>query len=318
MSTTPSTSSELPYTVVGGDRSDRRLRRPRFLSLLLLNRGGKPFRREYFRELDQLGDLEVISIEQGKSTYDVEALSRSFPKVRFLLLHRTLTRGEQINIGSEEAGGTNVFVFWNDMKVVSPLSEALLRKIHETERLCTVPILQNTRMETVPTVMVPAFYRTTVRVLSLAPQQTDMKTLFPFDYCGVYQRERFLRTGGFDARLTNPYWQKADFGFRSHMWGETMHCDTSFRMRYLSEQDPEDSTPDESYKLFFLKNLTVRFGGDAGAIPLGRFFSYYLKSGSGLPAAIKEFKEIRSWVKENRYRFVRDARSVTDLWEEEE
>jgi hypothetical protein len=152
----------------------------------------------------------------------------------------------------------------------------------------------------------------------MVPQQPDVKSLFPFDYCGVYNRTRFLNSGGFDHQLTNPYWQKVDFGFRSHMWDESIRCDTSFRVRYLTEQSPEDTTPDESYKLFFLKNLSVRFGGDAGSLPKGRFFSYYLRSGSGLISAVREFKEVRRWVHENRYRFVRDARSVTELWEDNE
>jgi hypothetical protein len=320
MSTTPTTSEQLrvPYTIVGGEKSDRNLRTPPPLSILLLNRGGKPFRREYFRELDQLGDLEIVSVEQGKATYDVEALSRQFPKVRFLLLHKQLTRGEQINLGIKEASGQYVFVLWNDMKVVSPLTVGLMKRLHEADRLCTVPIIQNTRLETVPSIMVPAFYRKSIKVIPMVPQQTDVKTLFPFDYCGLYHRTRFLMTGGYDYQLKNPYWQKVDFGFRAHMWGESIRCDTSFRVRYLAEQAPEDTTPDESYKLFFLKNLTVRFGGDMGTLPLGRFFPYYLRSGSGLVSAIREFREIRRWVYDNRYRFVRDARSVTDLWEENE
>ncbi|MFP4267678.1 MAG: hypothetical protein ACLFQW_06745 [Spirochaetaceae bacterium] len=320
MNTTPSTSEEFsdPYTIVGGERTDRKMQTPPLLSLLLLNRGGKPFRREYFRELDQLGDLEIISIEPGRGTYDVEALSRKFPKIRFLLLRTQLTRGEQINLGIKEAAGRYVFVFWNDMKVVSPLTVSLLKRLHNSERLCTVPIIQNTRMETVPSIMVPAFYKKTIKVIPMVPQQTDIKTLFPFDYCGLYHRERFLSTGGYDRQITNPYWQKVDFGFRSHMWGESIKCDTSFRVRYLAEQTPEDTTADVSYKLFFLKNLTIRFGGDSGILPLSRLFPYYLRSGSGLISAIRDFFSVRRWVKDNRYRFVKDARSVTDLWEESE
>jgi hypothetical protein len=102
------------------------------------------------------------------------------------------------------------------------------------------------------------------------------------------------------------------------MWGESMRSDTSFRLRYLAGQPSEDTSPDESYKLFFLKNLTIRFEGDMGALPVSRFFSFYLRSGSGLVSAIREFREVRRWVWKNRYRFVRDARSVTDLWEENE
>jgi hypothetical protein len=282
---------------------------------MLLNRGGKPFRYEYFRELEQLGNLEIISVESGGKTYDIEALSHKFPRIKFLIMRRKANPGEQINIAMKEAAGANVFVFWNDMKISSPLTEALVRRIAEARRLCTVPVIQNTRMETVPSVLVPAFHRKNLKVLPMLPQQSGVKSLYPFDYCGIYNRERFLLTGGYDHTLESRYWQKLDFGFRSHMWGESIECDTALRVRYLTEPPADDTTPDESYKRFFLKNLSVRWAGDCGVLPRGRFFSYYTKSGSSFFAALREFREVRSWVRLNKYRFVRDARSVTELWE---
>lgn len=317
MSTIPSTSDEygVPYTIVGGEKSDRSLKKAPPVSLLLLNRGGKPFRYEYFKELEQLGDLEIISVEPGGKAYDVEALSHKFPRVRFLLMRQDSNRGEQINIGMKEAAGLHVFVFWNDMKISSPLTASLVRRITEERRLCTVPIIQNTRMETVPSIPVPAFHKKNLKVLPMLPHQSGVESLYPFDYCGLYNRERFLLTGGYDHTLNNSYWQKMDFGFRAHMWGESIECDTSLRVRYLSEPPAEDSTPDESYKRFFLKNLSVRWAGDCGALPWGRFFPYYLRSGSPLLSALREFREVRRWVGLNKFRFVRDARSVTELWE---
>jgi len=317
MSTIPTTSSStrVPYTIVGGKREDRSLQISPPLSILLLHRGSRPYRQEYFRELQQLGNIEILSIESKTKTYDVDLLSRKHPTIRFLILREEVSRGEQINIGMKEASGQYVFVMWSDMKVSSPLNPELLRRFVEAERLCTVPVIQNTKLETVPSVMVPAFHRRSLKLLPMLPQQNGMHTLFPFDYCGVYQKEKFLLTGGYDYSIPTPHWQKMDFGFRAHMWGYNQECETAFRIRYLATEPTEDTTPDKSYKQFFLKNLTIRFSGDRGEIPWRRFLSYYVRSGSSFFTAVKEFKKVREWAALNQYRFKMDAWDVTELWE---
>lgn len=317
MSSIPTTSKTLriPYTIVGGGKEDRSLQVSPPISIILLHRGSRPYRSEYFKELEQLGSIEILSIEPGAGTYDVDGLSRKYPKVRFLLLHEEISRGEQINIGMKEVSGRFVFVMWSDMKVSSPQAPALLHRFVEADRLCTFPVIQNTKLETVPSVMVPAFQRRSLRVIPMLPQKNGVKSLFPFDYCGVYQREKFLLTGGYDYMISNPYWQKMDFGFRSHMWGESIEGETSFRVRYLGTEPSEDTTPDESYKQFFLKNLSIRFNGDRGEIPWSRLLPYCFRSGSSIFSALKEFRRVREWVSLNEYRFSRDARDVTELWE---
>jgi len=320
MSTIPTTSKTLriPYTIVGGGKIDRSLRVNPPLSILLLHRGSRPYRQEFFKELVQVGNIEVISIEPKTSTYDIDALSLKYPQIKFLLLHEQVSRGEQINIGMKESESDFVLVLWSDMKISSPLSPQLLHRLVSSERLCTVPVLQNTKLETVPSVMIPAFQRRLLKVIPLPPRKNGVKTIFPFDYCGLYNKERFLLTGGYDFMIHNPYWQKMDFGFRAHMWGERIECETGFRIRYLSPEPSEDTTADESYRQFFLKNLTVRFVGDRGEIPWRRFLPYYLRSGSPIFTAYREFKKVRQWAQLNKYRFSRDAREVTELWEEPE
>ena len=102
------------------------------------------------------------------------------------------------------------------------------------------------------------------------------------------------------------------------MWGEQIMCDTAFRMSYLADTPSDNSTRDQSYKLFYLKNLAVRFSRDFGILPRSRLFPYVLRSGGDALSAIREFREVRRWVDTNRYRFSQDARSVTDLWEQPE
>jgi GT2 family glycosyltransferase len=318
MNTIPTTSKRLriPYTVVGGQKSDMPTRRPVTLSLLLINRGGRPYKTSIISELENIKAAEIISIEGPSTQYDTEALSRRFPHIRFLILGEEVTTGEKINIGIEEAKGKFVFVIWNDMAPQSAsISERLVKKIVDQNELCVVPLLQNQRKEVIPSIHAPAFFRNQLKIIPAQPVAEGARTIIPFDFCGIYSKERFTMTGGFDYLLRNPYWQKLDFSFRSYMWGEQITCSTLFRMSYLSEVPSEDSSRDESYKLFFLKNLAIRFSKDSGRLPAGRFLSYVFKSGVDIVTAFREFKDVLRWVDINKYRFKRDAKSVTELWE---
>ncbi len=308
--------SRLPYTVVGGARLDTRKQYPVELTLLVLSRGSRIYRGELLNQIAKLGIPEVLFLEGPGESYEIETLSVRHPKIRFLLLHESVSPGERINIGIDEAHGRYILVLWDDIKIVPPLiSDRFMERVEEYDILCTAPLLQNERRQTLPTVGAPAYNRGKLELFELAPASDRVDTLFPFDYIGIYGKERFEKTGGYDPGITNPYWQKLDFGFRSYMWGESIQCAASFRLQYLFEPPEEDETPDESYKLFYLKNLALRFNGDSAALPMTRFLRYAGISDSGFFESLAEFKEVRKWADINKYRFTQDARSVTELWE---
>lgn len=318
MNIIPSTSKRLhtPYTVVGGEKIDKKRKEPYAFSLVLLNRGERLYKNDMFLQLEKLGIPEIISIEGPGSSYDIETLSGRFPRIKFLLLHSMASIGEQVNIGIEESYSGLVFVVWSDIELsTSIVSRRTIEKTHERDILCTVPMFQNQKLEILPTIQVPAFHGNRLKVVPLQPKRDGMPTLFPYDFVGMYNKHRFTITGGYDHNLLNPYWQKMDFGFRSFMWGEQIRCSTSLRVTYTNDPPVEDMTPDENYKIFFLKNLSVRFRGDTGILPLTAFIRYVVKSGSSIFCAAREFKEARRWVELNQYRFTQDAGSVTDLWE---
>ncbi len=319
MSTTPSTSKypPVPYTVVGGKRIERKTSAPRLLSVVVLNRGGRFNRGDYFAQLQALEPDEIISIEPAGAPYDVEALSNRHGNLRFLLLHSDSNRGQQVNIGVQEAHGRFVLVLWNDMDVAS-LPEKVLERIRDEGTLCAVPVMKNDRSEVVPSIQAPAFYHKLLRVVAVSPAKDNMPTLFPFDYTGIYNRERYLLTGGYDGDLSRSYWQKMDFGFRVHMWGESIRSNQLFRVSCTSPPPPEDITPNADYRVFYLRNLSVRYSGDHGVLPFSRFLPFHFRVGAGLLHSYRLFREVESWVETNRYRFVQDARSVTDLWEVQE
>jgi hypothetical protein len=312
MSTIPTTSNIPSYTVVGGTERAASTG----LSAVLLNRGGRYPRRTLFQEMEKAGFDYIISIEGSQERYDLEDLSGRFPFVRFILMKENVSPGEQINLAVSELSSPLFFVVWNDYRLFDGISaQRIVELLEGGRRICTVPVIQNSRFEVLHTVITPLYYQNTVKAVPELPERENQPSLFPHDWVGIYDRERFLRLGGFDAELQSPHWQLMDFGFRAHLWGEDIRSTQLVRMVYDGETLPADSTADGSYRLFYLKNLAPVFRGDHGHIPLRRFPSYLVKSGWDILTAWEEFSRERRWVEENRSRFQSDARALTDLWE---
>ena len=324
MNTIPTTSKSLniPYTVIGGKKQDKIQRYPEQFTLLILNRKGRIYKQDLFQGLERLGFGEILSLESSASSFDLEHLTRKFPRVRFLQFHEqkgesgnSATMGEKINIGFEEAKGRFVCVIWNDLSFKrDTIPPSVFEEIQAHPKLCRVPYLEDLRGEPIPSLLGPAFYKKTLKIVPLEMGQTPSPSIYPFDYCGFYDKEKFLFSGGFDGSIANPYWQILDFGFRNFMWGEEILSLPSLRLDYNQEPPSFDTSPDGDYRRFFLKNLAVRFHSDSGELSKLKFFPFYFKSGQHFMKALNQFNEVRDWVDLNKYRFTQDAVSVTDLW----
>ncbi|MDR2136284.1 MAG: hypothetical protein LBO76_06690 [Treponema sp.] len=328
MNTIPSTfEAAIPaYTAVGG--KDRLASTG--LSAVLLNRGGSCFRRGLFQELEKTGFDYVISLESAPERYDLEELSGRFPFVRFILIPKGLSPGEQINLGARELSSPLFFVLWNDIKIITGggaerMAERLFLSREELEkeeepasrfrRLCTVPWILNSRFETHPTLIAPAVYRRNVRTLAFAPRREGLPSLYPFDGVGIYDRERFIRVGGFDPRILNPYWQFMDFGFRSFLWGEEIRVTQHVKLLCEGPVPVTDSTVDEGYRRFYLKNIAPLFHAGHARLPWRRFPAYLSSSGWDIFGAWEEFSDARRWVRDNCFRWKCDAATLNDRWE---
>ncbi len=312
MSTTP-LPSELPYTVVGGSsprRADDRIG----LSVVLLNRGGRPVRAETLLPFAEAGADELIVVLGPQPQYEIEQLASRVGNTRFVLLSREVTIGEQVNIGVHEARAPYVLTMWSDMNPPA-VNERIVTRVSELDCLAVVPVLRTERNETIPSVVAPAFYRSLFRTVPTQPGSEGSPSLSVSAETGVYDKSRFEGLGGYDPLVRNPYWQRLDFGMRAFLWGEQIRVLPSFRVQTSRPLPPEDTTPDASYARFHLKNLSIRFVRDQGRLPLKRVLPFVLRSGLGMSEAIRQFREARRWVHENRYRFVQDARRVTELWE---
>ncbi len=323
MNTIPTTFNDslASYTVVGGDRRGAATG----LSAVILNRGGRYLRRTLFQDLEKVGFDHIVSIEGPRETWDVEELASRFPTVKFILLKENATLGTQINLAAAEIPTERFFVLWNDLRLIQGGGAArIAERLSEEEtadrtqapaRLCTVPLIQNARFETLPTLVAPAFFRGGVKTVSFSATREGTPTLYPFDAAGIYDKDRFVKLGGFDGSIASPYWQLMDFGFRAQLWGESIRSTQLVKLAYDGDAPTEDATVDESYKAFYLKNLAPLYRGDCAHVPLRRFPSYLLRSGAGPMQAWQEFSEARRWVETNRFRFACDARKVIELWE---
>jgi len=331
MNTIPTIFNEkiTQYTAVGGKERIASTG----ISAVILNHPGHP-RRSFFHDIEKTGFDNVISIESCAPHYDIEELAGRFPFVRFILPENEINLGEQINLAASEIESPLFFVLRSDMKIIAGgtarrMAERL--SIHGEEndekstnntgekkagfkRLCTVPLIMNSNYETLPSLVAPMTYRKKMRAIFLEPRSEGDKSLYPFDGIGIYDRQRFIRTGGFDTTLNNAYWQLVDFGLRANLWGEEIALNLHFKLSYDGELPSENYTVDDSYRQFYLKNLAPVFRSDYAHLPLYRFPGFLFQSGEDLFSAWKEFKKVRKWVVKNKFRWKSDARSLIKTW----
>jgi len=329
MNTIPTIFNEkiAPYTAVGGKERIASTG----ISAVVLNHPGLP-RRSFFQELEKTGFDNIISIESCAPHYDIEELSGRFPFVRFILPEKELNFGEQINLAASEVESPLFFVLRSDIKLIAGgtarrMAERLSINQDETDnkeintgfkRLCTIPLIMNSNYEALPSLIAPMTKNRKIRTFFLDGQNEGDLSLYPFDGIGIYDRQRFINSGGFDTTLKQTHWQLMDFGFRAHLWGEEISLNLHFKLAYENELPLEDYSQGESYKRFYLKNIAPVFRSDHAHLPLYRFPGFLLKSGEDIISARNEFKEVRKWVTINKYRWKYDARAVINKWNAQE
>lgn len=309
-----SKAHEVPYTIVSEKKYDKNHSTPT-VTILLLNRGGKFYREDLLNSLRNYKFTETIYIEGPDISYDIEPLSKKYPEVKFILLKDTISAGEKINLGISESRSVLVFVIWSNMSIVhTSFSKEVIHDIEKKSHLCIVPVIENNKQESVPTIQVPGYIRGNVKVIPWNAIKDSCQSLFPYDYCGIYHKELFEKLGGFDSEINNPYWQKIDFGFRSFLWGEEIQLCSDIHVRYLGTVHSEDVTPDESYKRFYLKNIYVKYKKGRGYIPYYKFLHYLFHSNTGPISSCKEFLNVKKWVHENSSQFKNNAQNLIAQW----
>jgi len=306
---------KVAHTIVGGIHYRRQDEAEDFC-VIVLNRGRKYYRPLFFEQLLKEGFSSVISIESNADVNDVENLSAKYPQIKFLFPQEDITVGEMINIGFAETAAPYILVMWNDTHIPpGSFTARVLEKVRQEHLFCAAPVLSNARGEAVPNQIVPSLNGNAFSTEQLPCIKTKTATIYPYDFMGIYSRNKCMQLGGFDYTIQNPYWQNLDLGFRAHLWGEAIRIFTSFRLQYEGEPAPENISADSSYRQFYLKNLAPELIGKEAFLPYKLFFTYMRNSGLNPLHAWQHFSAAQRWTALNKLRFKTTARALIEHWE---
>ncbi|MGP1522458.1 MAG: hypothetical protein ACTTKC_04050 [Treponema sp.] len=291
-------------------------------AVVLLNRGGNHYCSQNLETLYSCGFKEIVVVENSGKSYGLEELSQRFPFAKFIIPLEEVNCGDMINMGIAEIGSPFALVIWDNIKITeSILPFSLAEKIKAADFLCTAPLLESDSVRSLPVCIKPQISK---NIFSAQPEAVrfnsgsdSIKTLYPFDFIGIYNKEKFMRLGGFDYTLQIPYWQNLDFALRAWLWGEQICINRFFRLGYEGEAPLEDSSADYAQLTFFLKNCAPVVRLDYAYIPLVRFFDFCRRYPESPFKALRLFSAARSWVRTNCFRFKTDIGRLTKNWEKE-
>jgi hypothetical protein len=308
------------YTVIGNHTTLGYEEKPEHsITLVILPRGGKFQRSEFFERLLKMGWAEIISIEYEGAIFDYEQLTAKFSRLRFLVFPKpTINPGFAINCAIRETRTQFAYVLWSSMNPVALSPKLFLEITQRAKNLVSIPIIRGSKGEVLPTISIPVQYQQGLKAMYSMPGGEYKKSLFPFDYVGIYRKSLFQLIEGFDPLMTSPYWQRFDFGLRAYLWGYTLPVCMGLKLDQSQDFEVEDLSPDVNYLRFYLKNLAVEFRQDHGVLDKKIFWKIARKSGQGFFTTRKIFTEIRNWVDTHSFRFTQDAKMIVELWDEED
>ncbi len=306
---------QIQRTVIGGSEFAAPLEQCLPISIVIINRGARQFRSQIFQRLQKFNFKHIIFVEQTGNDYELENLTKTYPFVKFLVPLEKVTIGDLINMAISEVETEFALILWDDTSIKGEsLSRRFIEKVTSEKILCQVPFLTTVSRDDIPVQMVPSMENNIFSVSPCMTYKDRAPTLFPFDFIGLYNCEKFKQLGGFDYTIKQSYWQNMDFSFRAWLWGEEIRLASLFKIEYQEEVSPEETTKGEAYLRFFLKNISPVFNGDHADLPRKKILKYISKSPFGLFDAIRDFNDARSWIEKNKYRFRNDAKIFIDTW----
>lgn len=316
MNTIPSifNEREVRRTVLGG--SEKKTKSNLEMSVLLLNSSGSHYRIPALDNLTKIGFKNIISLESRQQNFNLEDCVRQYPYVKFITPLEDVTRGELINIGLSEADTDFVLVIHDYMKIPSGVfHESIIDILKEKNCICVCPMFISEKYQSIPVQVIPKIEKNNLRFQSSAHTYDGCPTVYPYDFTGIYNRDKFIKLGGYDYTITSPYWQNLDFSVRSWLWGEKITVMPSLRIQFEQDVEALDSTLNESYLRFFLKNAAPQIRTDYAYIPINKFFNYFFSCRKNLIDALSDFIDARRWVNNNKFRFKKDIKVFVENWE---
>ena len=316
MNTIPLTFNEhqINRTILGGKQSVQE--NSLNIAVLLLNRTGSQFKLPVFEELLKCNFNSVISVEPDVGNYNIEEISRRFPSVKFIIPHESVSDGELINIAMAETTAEYVLVLKDNLYIPSGIIlPNLADKLLKNKYACIAPRLVDLKKNSLPIQKIPSAEKMHFVLDSKTFVQDDISTVYPFDYIGFYNREKFIELGGFDYTMKSSYWQLLDFGLRAWLWGEKIKITTALQLSYNTVEPPvEDVTPNLDSLRFYLKNELPRYKVDHAFIKKTSFSRFFMHSGCGYLEARRQFNDACEWVEMNQYKYKMDLQALIENW----
>lgn len=315
MNTIPSTFNEyqIDRIVLGGKQINPCASLD--LSVIMLNSNGSHLRLQSLENLLNAGVKTIVSVEPNPDSYNVEEVSRRYPSVKFLIPREKANDGVLINMAMSELDSKYVLVLRDCFHIPAGIiSKNLVENFISSDIYCIVPRVVTSSGEGVITNFLPTASRGTFKIEPNPLTQDSLPTLYPLNFVGFYNREKFIQLGGFDYTITSPYWQNADLSLRSWLWGQRTLLTTKFQISYSEEVKVENITTDHTYLRFYLKNILPRYKADHGVIPCFSFLGFFIRSSCGIFEALSQYNDAKNWVNKNKYRFQRDIQYLIENW----
>lgn len=314
MNSIPLTFSEhqIVRTILGG--SENTDPNALNLSVILLNNSGSHFKLHVFENLLECNFKQIISVEHNSSNF-TDDVSKKYPMIKFIVPQEETTDGELINVAMSEITSDYVLVIRDSLYIPSGfILPHLAERLTKDGVYCIVPRLFDDKKTSIACTFNPSAENTHFKVESSVGMTDGMKTLYPFDYIAIYNREKFIQLGGFDWTIKSPYWQNLDLALRSWLWGEETRLTSLLQFTYISEPPIEDRSWNLDYLRYYLKNELPKIKMEQGYIKKSSFIIFFFRSSCGFLEARRQFKEARNWVSKNKFRYKIDLQNFVQNW----
>jgi len=316
MNTIHTTSEKLvDYTILGGqNKADND---ENGITLVLLKRRGRIFRKDIFLKFYEMGFSNILSFEDNQSSWDMEELTDYYPDLRFVLFRdKDVSTGHKINIAVQESVSDWIFVLWDDIKLepLNPLCKTWIKGFDKNNTACIIPKVLNHDKDELPFLTSPMHHGKRFKTVSMKSDSGLKYSLFPYDYCGLYNRKLYPMFSGFDPEIKQPFWQKLDFGLRIYLWGGNIRYNSRIIIRYEYEPVPDDNTVTDDYLKFYLKNLAYEILKGEAVLRRRKLLRISFTSKISPVKLLKRFRKTQTWIKENRLRFKNDPETAINMW----
>ncbi|MBN1516258.1 glycosyltransferase family 2 protein [Candidatus Sumerlaeota bacterium] len=196
------------------------------ISIVVANWNGKDFIEDCVSTLWKSGEacgkpFELIVVDDVSTDCSAELVEEKFPQARLLRNPRNLGFAGASNAGAQAAQGRLILMMNNDMKVPEEFVARAVAAFFE-ERPENAPPLFAVGAKTIDwndgspnhLCMDAAWRRGGVGKVWSDPQER-CPTVFPQGGSTVYNRELFLRLGGFNTLFHPGYWEDYDLSWRA-------------------------------------------------------------------------------------------------------